>query len=117
MFFFFLKVMNRILHAEVLWTYVDNKNHPLTVVTTARQGKTPKVQDIYINMKLCHHMQFDLWLQNHTNSILLHASPPSFFAIVHAFQNPYNLVVIICKEGEQFTHGNEKIDCNSLQKK
>ena len=33
---------------------------------------------------------------------------PPFFAIVHAFQNPYNLVVIICKE-EQFTHGNEKL--------
>lgn len=42
---------------------------------------------------------------------------PPFFAIVHAFQNPYNLVVIICKEGEQFTHGNEKLIAILCKKK
>ena len=42
---------------------------------------------------------------------------PPFFAIVHAFQNPYNLVVIICKEGEQFTQGNEKLIAILCKKK
>ena len=39
----------------------------------------------------------------------MQAPAPHFFAIVHAFQNPYNLVVIIYKEGEQLTYGNEKL--------